>query len=136
MIDASEPERMTTFMQALGYRAELLRDGYGDPMINGRISATDYAIEFYECEDGETCNSIQFVADIPPPADLTIERLNTANATWRYARISAIGPALRIQMDVNLDGGVTAMNFEDTLYAWRQLVELFEKEFSAPGAGR
>lgn len=129
MIDASEPDRMTAFMTALGYEAALSRDDYGDPLIRGRLSSTDYAIQFYECEEGETCNSVQFVADIPPPPGLTLELINRANMTWRYARVSAHDDALRVQMDVNLDGGVTAMNFEDTLYAWRQLIELFETEF-------
>ena len=32
------------------------------------------------------------------------------------------------QMDVNLDAGVTADNFEDTLDIWRQLVDIYERE--------
>ena len=31
-------------------------------------------------------------------------------------------------MDVNLDAGVTAGNFEDTLDIWRQLLEMFERD--------
>ena len=134
MFDASSPQRLRDFMDKLGYVAELARDDYGDPIIHGRISSTDYSIQFYECENGELCNSVQFVADTAPPADLSLEKVNTANQRWRYARVSVAGPTLRIQMDVNLDGGVTASNFEDTLYIWRRLVERFEREF--PPASR
>ena len=129
MFDASDPEKLRTFMEKLGYQAELDRDDYGDPIIYGRISMTDYAIQFYECENGEFCNSVQFVAETSPPADLSFEKINTANQRWRYARVSVAGTTLRVQMDVNLDGGVAAVNFEDTLYLWRRLIERFEAEF-------
>jgi len=31
-------------------------------------------------------------------------------------------------MDVNLDAGVTADNFEDTLDIWRQLLAIYERD--------
>lgn len=129
MFDGSDPQRLRDFMEKLGYDAALARDDYGDPIIHGRISSTDYSIQFYECEDGETCNSVQFVAETAPPADLSFEKINQANQRWRYARVSVAGATLRVQMDVNLDGGVSAVNFEDTLYVWRRLLERFETEF-------
>ena len=133
MFDGSTPDRIVNFMIALGYQAELSRDDYGDPIIYGRISSTDYAIQFYECENGEFCNSVQFVAETAPPADLSHERINLANQKWRYVRVSIAGATLRLQMDVNLDGGVSAINLEDTLYTWRRLLERFEKEFPPIG---
>jgi hypothetical protein len=33
-----------------------------------------------------------------------------------------------MQMDVNLDAGVTGDNFVDTLDIWRQLLETFERD--------
>ena len=35
---------------------------------------------------------------------------------------------VKLQMDVNLDAGVTADNLEDTLDIWRQLLEIFERD--------
>ena len=128
MFDASDPAGVARFMEKTGYRVELATDTRGDPLISGRISRTDYAIQFYECENGAFCNSVQFVAQAAKPAALTLEQLNAFNARWRYARLTLADSQVRIQMDVNLDAGVTADNLEDTLDIWRQLLEIFERD--------
>lgn len=132
MLDASDPAKLVAFMQTLGYQAESSKDSLGDPAIHGRISSTNYQIRFYECEDGVFCNSIQFLVDTPVWPGLTLQELNAFNSRWRYVRVSAIDTVVRLQMDVNLDGGVTAGNIEDTLDIWRRLLETFEVEFITP----
>ena len=129
ILDASDATRLSRFMQAQGYEAVLSRDASGDPAINGRVSSTDYVVQFYECESGEFCNSIQFFAEKPLPAGVTTATTNAFNARWSYVRASVVGNVVRLQMDVNLDGGVTAGNILDTLDIWRRLVETFEREF-------
>jgi len=64
----------------------------------------------------------------PRPASLTGDSANAFNARWRYVRITYDQAQVKLQMDVNLDAGVTADNLEDTLDIWRQLVEIFERE--------
>lgn len=128
MFDASDPAGVARFMEKTGYRVELATDTRGDPLISGRISRTDYAIQFYECENGAFCNSVQFVAQAAKPAALTLEQLNAFNARWRYARVVYDQSQVKLLMDVNLDAGVTADNFEDTLDIWRQLVDIYERE--------
>jgi len=132
ILDASDANRLSRFMTSLGYLADISQSPTGEPAIQSKISSTDYSIQFYECENGEFCNSIQFVAEAPIPPGLTFEDLNSFNARWRYVRTSISGSVVRLQMDVNLDGGVTAGNVEDTLDIWRRLLETFENEFSAP----
>src|SRR5262245_48456090 len=73
MFDASDPTGIVRFMEKTGYRVELATDTRGDPVISGRISRTDYLIQFYECEGGQFCNSVQFVAASPRPAAFTPE---------------------------------------------------------------
>lgn len=131
ILDASDASRLSRFMTSLGYQADMATGPAGDPIISGRISSSDYTIQFYECENGEFCNSIQFLADTPIPPDLTLEKVNVFNARWRYVRASITSNVVRLQMDVNLDGGVTAGNIEDTLDIWRRLLETFETEFAA-----
>ena len=131
ILDASDANRLSRFMTSLGYQADRATGPAGDPIIAGRISETDYTIQFYECENGEFCNSIQFLADAPIPPGLTMEQVNAFNARWRYVRASVSSNVVRLQMDVNLDGGVTAGNIEDTLDIWRRLLETFESEFAA-----
>jgi hypothetical protein len=128
MFDASDPAGIVRFMEKTGYRVSLTADTRGDPVITGRISRTDYVIQFYECEGGAFCNSVQFLANTARPATVTVETANTFNARWRYVRLTVDQTQLKLQMDVNLDAGVTADNFEDTLDIWRQLLEVFERD--------
>jgi len=128
ILDASEPAAIVRFMEKSGYRATLTTDSQGDPLIRGRLSRTDYLVEFYECKNGAFCNSMQLRADARPAAPLTLEEVNAFNLRWRYVRAAQTDSGVRIQMDVNLDSGVTADNLEDTLDIWRQLLETFERE--------
>jgi hypothetical protein len=128
MFDASDPAGIVRFMEKTGYRVALAADAKGDPVITGRISGTDYMIQFYECENGAFCNSIQFLVQAPRPATVTTETANIFNARWRYVRLTLDQAQVKLQMDVNLDAGVTADNFEDTLDIWKQLVEIFERD--------
>ena len=128
MFDASDAAGIARFMEKTGYRVELRADTKGDPVIQGRISRSDYLIQFYECEGGQTCNSIQFMTQAQRPASLTPDAANAFNARWRYVRITYDAAQVKMQMDVNLDAGVTADNFEDTLDIWKQLVEIYERD--------
>lgn len=128
MFDASDPAGIARFMERTGYRVELRVDAKGDPVIAGRISRSDYLMQFYECESGTFCNSVQLIVQAPRPATLTGDTANAFNARWRYVRITYDQAQVKLQMDVNLDAGVTADNLEDTLDIWRQLVEIFERE--------
>ena len=40
---------------------------------------------------------------------------------------------VKLQMDVNLDAGVTADNLEDTLDIWKQLVAIYERDILGLG---
>jgi hypothetical protein len=128
MFDASDPSGIARFMEKTGYRVELGTDTAGAPVISGRISRSDYVIQFYECENGAFCNSVQFIAKAAKPAAFTYETANSFNARWRYVRLTMDQTQVKLQMDVNLDAGVTADNLEDTLDIWRQLLEFYERD--------
>ena len=132
MYDASDPAGLTRFMENAGYRVDLGMAG-GAPQIKGRISRTDYTIQFYECEEGQFCNSVQFAAQAIRPPGLTLEQINAFNVRWRYARLVAADPNIRLLMDLNLDAGITGDNLEDTLDIWRQLLEIFERDILRSG---
>lgn len=128
MFDASDPAGIARFMERTGYRVELRADVKGDPVIAGRFSGSEYIVQFYECEGGQFCNSVQFVTQAPRAAAFSPDAANGFNARWRYARVVYDQAQVKLLMDVNLDAGVTADNFEDTLDIWRQLVEIYERE--------
>lgn len=133
MFDASDPPGIARFMEKTGYRVEAGADPLGQPVITGRISRTDYVIQFYECESGAFCNSVQFLAQAERPPAITLETVNAFNARWRYVRVTLVDGRARLQMDVNLDAGVTADNLEDTLDIWKQLVEVYERDILGLG---
>lgn len=128
IFDASDPAGMARFMERTGYRVELRSDARGDPVIAGRFSGSEYLIQFYECEGGQYCNSVQFVTQAPRPANLSNDAINAFNVRWRYVRLTYDQAQVKLLMDVNLDAGVTGDNLEDTLDIWRQLVEIYERE--------
>ncbi len=128
MFDASDPAGIARFMEKTGYRVELRADTRGDPVIAGRFSGADYTVQFYECEGGQFCNSVQFMTQALRPAAFSPEAANTFNAKWRYARIVYDQAQVKMLMDLNLDAGVTADNLEDTLDIWRQLVDIYQRE--------
>lgn len=128
MFDASDPPALSRFMERIGYRVQLRADERGDPQIFGRMHNSDFVMQFYECENGAFCNSVQLLVQAVRPQTATLEALNAFNARWRYARATIAGDQLRLQMDLNLDAGVTADNLEDTLDIWYQLVKIFEGE--------
>lgn len=128
MFDASDPAGIARFMERTGYRVELRADSRGDPVIAGRFSTSEYNIQFYECEGGQFCNSVQFVTQTARPASMTPDVANAFNARWRYARVVYDATQVRLLMDLNLDAGVTADNLEDTLDIWRQLVDIYERD--------
>jgi Putative bacterial sensory transduction regulator len=128
IFDASDPAGMARFMERTGYRVELRADTRGDPVIAGRFSSSEYLIQFYECEGGQYCNSVQFVSPAARPATLTPEAVNAFNIRWRYVRVTYDQTQVKLVMDLNLDAGVTGDNLEDTLDIWRQLVEIYERE--------
>ncbi|MEZ5937757.1 MAG: YbjN domain-containing protein [Hyphomonadaceae bacterium] len=128
IFDASDPPAIVRFMQQLGYQAQLSSEANGSPVILGRISRSDYTIQFYECENGRFCNSVQLMAASPAPFFLSLEQLNGFNARWRYVRATLVDDKVRLQMDVNVDAGVTADNLRDTLDIWRRLLEVFERD--------
>lgn len=128
MFDASDPGGIARFMEKIGYRVQLGTDTRGDPIITGRISRSDYTMQFYECENGAFCNSVQLLAQAPKPPALTADLVNSFNTRWRYVRLTIDQSQVRVQMDINLDAGVTADNLEDTLDIWRQLLEVWERD--------
>ena len=128
MFDASDPAGIARFMERTGYRVELRADSRGDPMIAGRFSGADYTVQFYECEGGQFCNSVQFSTASPRPTGFSSESANAFNAKWRYARVVWDQAQVKLLMDLNLDAGVTADNLEDTLDIWRQLVDIYQRE--------
>ena len=109
--------------------ATLERRSNGEPYIVGRIDGTKYGIYFYGCENGKACQSIQFSAGWSG-TKMTLESVNRWNRDKRFGKayLDKEGDP-RLEMDVNLDYGVTKGNFEDTFDIWTRVLKSFKNDF-------
>lgn len=122
LLDGSDPAAILNIAQGYG-SAMLDVDSVGDPMIEGRIDGQAYTVFFYGCEAAKDCSSIQFTtyfAGIRPDASL-VSAWNDEN---RFGTLYLDSDGdLAIDLDVNLFGGVTRKNLDDTFDWWRVVLD-------------
>jgi Putative bacterial sensory transduction regulator len=135
LVAADNPAKILEIARGFG-SAELEADSEGAPLIRARISGTRYSVFFFGCEDGKDCTSIQFWTYATAPKD-ALKAVNDWNRDRRFGKayIDADGD-VAIEMDVNLWGGVTPKNLDDTFDWWRIVLErageVFEDAPAAP----
>lgn len=122
LLDGSDPAAIMSIAQGYG-SAMLDVDGVGDPMIEGRIDGQAYTVFFFGCEGGKNCSSIQlstyFVGVRPDAAAVSDWNDNNRFGTLY---LDSDGD-LAIDLDVNLFGGVTRRNLDDTFDWWRVVLD-------------
>lgn len=129
VVDATEPDRLVEIIQALGYRAQLTTDEMGDPMINSSAAGTDFTILFFGCTDNTACRLLLFRVGYDLPEGTTLEAVNAWNTNEVVGRAyldDENDPWL--EMAVNMDGGVSRANFEDTFDWWDVTVAKFQQQ--------
>lgn len=106
-------------------------DSQGDPKISGRINGISYVVLFYGCTNNTDCTSIQFQAAWANPGHVTADMLNEWNRDKRFGKAyldDENDPV--IEWDVNLFGGVSARNMDDTIDWWKLVLTTFAEEMS------
>jgi hypothetical protein len=112
----SGPE-MVDIVREMGFLPELDSDGRGDPLIRFRIEGLRCIIGFYGVKEGRS-NSIQFRAWFSEK--LPLEKVNEWNLKKRFGKAALDGDGdLSIEMNVDLDGGVTDEYLREILKRWR-----------------
>ena len=126
-VDAKNVDEILSIARGFG-DAQLERDSGGDPMISGRIQGVSYRVFFYGCTENRDCRNIRFYAGWNAEG-ITVERLNEWNRNKRFgsAYLDAENDPI-LEMDVNIDYGVTRKNLEDTFDWWRVILGEFTKE--------
>ncbi len=112
---------MVTILQDTGYRAELDVDGVGDPLIHSTTEGINYSISFYGCNDqpDRACDSLLFSAGFDLRDGATYELINEWNRAKRFGKAyldHEMDPF--IEMNLTVDGGITADNLKDWLSWW------------------
>ena len=128
MITGTDIDRMAQIANAYGPASRQPDDDQG-PWIRGEMDGTIYTISFLNCQNGANCTSVQFRAWWNSEGAHTIEMMNDWNRQRRFsdAYIDDNGNAT-IEFDVNLAGGVTAVNFDDTVQWWRAVLDQFRRD--------
>ena len=126
LLDATDPAAIAEI--ARGYGAvEVTTDQVGDPMLRGRMDGVQYLVLFYGCENGRDCTNIQFQAAWVNNGRTTEQDLHAWNRDNRFGKAhmdDEFDPV--IQWDVNLLGGVSRTNLDDTFDWWRIVLDRFE----------
>lgn len=125
LIDSSDPETIAGIARGYG-SATVQTDSEGDPQILGRIGGTRYLVNFYGCVNGANCTTIQFRASWNNPGNVTVDDMNAWNQDKRFGKAYLdFNNDPVIEWDVNLFGGVSARNLDDTFDWWKIVLENF-----------
>ncbi|WP_168797874.1 YbjN domain-containing protein [Pacificoceanicola onchidii] len=126
-VDASNPARLYDLLRSEGYAVELGRDSVGDPKITAKFEGRTFAVFFYDCTDNVACRTIQLQVAYDMSDGMALVKANEWNRKKRYATVyldDEMDPFL--QMDVNLDYGVSDENFVDNFKMFTRLIGDFE----------
>jgi Putative bacterial sensory transduction regulator len=128
MVTAQNPQSIVNALQNAGYKAELTKDGTGDPLVKSSSGGSSFAVFFFGCTKNVDCATIQFFAGYTDKK-ATLSQMNDWNSKKRFGRAYiADSGAARIEMDVDLDdGGMSAKLFEDNIEFWVVTMGAFEK---------
>ena len=115
-------EQMADLMDDSGYRTEVSRDNYGDPLIKTQSlrGEESFHVVFYECNDTELCGSVQFSW---VGRGISLDTVNAVSSKQRYGKlyIDSDGDTI-YRMDVKVAGGVTGQYIKDALEKWESLL--------------
>jgi hypothetical protein len=127
IVTAEDPKELASIIRELGFQAKIEKDDVGDPLIRSSAGGVDFTIYFYDCTRNRRCQSLHFSAGYDLPDGTTLEAVQRWNADKRFASAYVdheSDPFL--QMDINMEGGVTRENFESSFDLWQTVKGEFE----------
>lgn len=133
MITGDDYDRVFEIAAAYG-PVERRSDDTGQ-WLRGEMDSVVYTISFLNCDDNHAnCTSVQFRAWWESNGAHTMEEMNQWNRDRRFsaAYLDSNNNAT-IEFDVNLAGGVTAVNFDDTVQWWKAVLAQFVTDVVQPG---
>lgn len=133
MVTGTDIDRIQQIAQTYG-TVERRQDDQGT-WLRGSMDDTIYTISFLNCDDAhENCTSVQLRAWWQSNGAHSIEDMNQWNRDRRFsaAYLDSDNNAT-IEWDLNLAGGVTAVNFDDSLQWWQAVLRQFRETVIDPG---
>ncbi len=123
----ADPASIQSALQSKGYRAEISKDGTGDPMITSGAGGASFRVLFYGCTNHVKCTNIQFYAGFTD-TKMTVGDMNEWNKGKRFSRayIDKDGdPCIEVDIDLD-DGGMSRALFLDNVDTWSTLLGAFK----------
>jgi hypothetical protein len=87
LLKASDPARIASYLNQLGYRAKLTKDKEGDPKIETGLGGYTVHVYFYGCTDNAACTSLQFQTGITSKSKLSWAQVNGFNKQFRFVQL-------------------------------------------------
>lgn len=110
--------------------AEVERDSHEEPVIRGKIGELPYAVHFYGCGLGWSCEDLLFVARFPDVVPEKAGQLARQAAEWNRRKL--FGRAVvdsdgiaSVEMAMTLTGGTSPENMRAVFARWVSVVEEF-----------
>ena len=128
LVSAKDVDEVLNAARGFG-SASLGTDSVNDPKITGRIEGIKYTMLFYGCNDNnENCKSISLSAAWGG-TDVTMSDINDWNRVKRFGKayLDSDGDPV-LEMQINLDHGVSQANLEDTIDWWAISLARFKDE--------
>lgn len=128
LITGSSFDAILGSIERAGLHAEMTTASDGDPLIQSTDDDAPFLVHFYGCTGGQDCQYIQFTSgwDLIDGATLDVIEKWNEDRVWGRAFLDSDDDPW-IDMTVNLKGGVTAENFDDTVSWWWSVMRDFEK---------
>ena len=129
LVDATNPEGMISIIQDLGYRAKLDVDNTGDPIIHSSVGGTEFSLQFFGCteDNNDQCKMLLYKVGYDLDEGSDLKAVNSWNEMTLVARAyldDESDPWL--EWAINMYGGVSRQNFEDTFNWWEIALANFE----------
>lgn len=106
------------------------------PWIRAEMDGIIYTISFLNCTDAMQCRSVQFRAWWESRGTHSITAMNRWNRERRFSKAYLdLNDNATVEFDVNLTGGITAVNFDDTLQWWQVVLQEFAAEVIETAGG-
>lgn len=121
-------EELAAVVREAGFVPEVTRDAQGDPLIRFRVEGITTAIYFYTCQD-DRCESYQFAAGFATEQKPSCEAIIAWNRSKRFGRAYLDDDQDPwVELDVDLDGGVTRQYLLASFTTWRSVLLTFARE--------
>ena len=114
-------------LSSKGYKADISKDGTGDPLIKSAAEGVNFQILFYGCDAVKRCTSLLFTAGWDLSKGFSMTKINDWNFNKRFGRASLDGdndPFLR--MDEDYEHGAPSEAIGNDLDRWDATIAGFK----------